>query len=253
MKRVLDSKKAVVFDLDGTLAKSKLPIDREIAKLLGRLTRKKKVAVIGGGKFQRFWEQVLLPLQQGGARFENLFLFPTNGAMLYHYRNAWKKVYEQDLTGGEVQKIKKVFTVALKKAGFVYPSRRYGIPIENRRTQVTFSALGQNAPLPAKMRWNRREDTRPLIARVLKKLLPGFEISIGGLTSIDVTKKGIDKAYAVRRLMKILRVSKKDVVFVGDALFPGGNDYSVKSTGVECICVKNPAKTKRILTEAFRA
>jgi HAD superfamily hydrolase (TIGR01484 family) len=247
MKNALRAKRVVVFDLDGTLVKSKLPLDRSMAVFLSRLLRNKKAAIIGGGKFGLFEKQLLEHLHGARANFENLFLFPTNGSSLFRYRNGWRKVYELRLSKSEIKKVKTAFAIALIMTGFERPAHSYGHVIENRRTQVTFSALGQKAPLAIRKRWNRTEDTRPRIARVLRELLPKFEVSIGGLTSIDVTKKGIDKAYAIRKLMKMLKVQKRDVLFVGDALFPGGNDYSAKSTGVMCIRVKNLTETKRVI------
>ena len=151
------------------------------------------------------------------------------------------------LTADEAQRIKRALGLALAAVHFKYPKRKFGVLIENRGTQITFSALGQRAPLPLKGKWNRDSDIRPKITQALKKLLPDFEVREGGLTSIDVTKKGIDKGYAVRRLMKILRMRKEDLVFIGDALFPGGNDYSVKKTGILCVRVSNPDETKEVI------
>ena len=37
------------------------------------------------------------------------------------------------------------------------------------------------------------------------------------------------------------------MIFIGDALFLGGNDYWVKQTGVVSIGVREPHETKRII------
>ncbi len=37
------------------------------------------------------------------------------------------------------------------------------------------------------------------------------------------------------------------MLFVGDALFPGGNDYPAKATGVDSIEVRDPNETKRVI------
>lgn len=251
MRNILEGKEAVVFDLDGTLAKSKQPIDRKMARLLLWLIKKKKVAVIGGGKISLFRRQFFRFFASSRANLGNLYLFPTNGAALYRYKNSWRKVYEVRLTRNEIRRVKKFFYNTLLMAGFTYPERRFGSLIENRGTQVTFSALGQRAPLWLKEKWNRDSDIRPKIMRALKKLLPDFEIREGGLTSIDVTKKGIDKGYAVLNFLKILRLSKNNVVFIGDALFPGGNDYSVKRAGVRCVKVSGPEETGRIIRKSL--
>jgi hypothetical protein len=70
---------------------------------------------------------------------------------------------------------------------------------------------------------------------------------MGGTTSIDVTKPGIDKAYGIRKLRDILGISIEEMIFVGDAIFPGGNDYPPKEIGVPSICVRDTHETKRVV------
>jgi hydroxymethylpyrimidine pyrophosphatase-like HAD family hydrolase len=70
---------------------------------------------------------------------------------------------------------------------------------------------------------------------------------MGGATSVDVTKPGIDKAYGIRKLRDTLGIAINDMIFVGDALFPGGNDYPAEEAGVVSIRVKNPHESKRVI------
>jgi phosphomannomutase len=247
MKSTPKGKSVIVFDLDGTLAKSKLPLDREMARLLAGLTQKKKVAVIGGGRFSLFRRQIIEPMKESGPVFGNLFLFPTSGAAFYRYSRGWHLVYRLKLGRNEAGRIRKAFKAALNKAGFKYPKKIYGAAIENRGTQVTFSAAGQLAPLSVKKKWNRESDIRPKIMKELTRLLPGFGIRSGGLTSIDVTKKGVNKGSTAEKFMKIIGVPKKSILFIGDAIFPGGNDYAAFEAGFDCMKVKNPEDTKKII------
>ena len=82
---------------------------------------------------------------------------------------------------------------------------------------------------------------------MLAPMIPGFSVRLGGATSIDVTKPGIDKAYGIRKLQDILGIPINEMIFVGDALFPGGNDYPAEQAGVESIRVKDPHETKRVI------
>jgi hypothetical protein len=82
---------------------------------------------------------------------------------------------------------------------------------------------------------------------MLEKLIPEFSIRMGGATSIDVTKPGIDKAYGIGKLRDILHLSLKEMVYIGDALFPGGNDYPVEEAGVVSILVKGPEDTNLVI------
>jgi hydroxymethylpyrimidine pyrophosphatase-like HAD family hydrolase len=70
---------------------------------------------------------------------------------------------------------------------------------------------------------------------------------MGGTTSIDVTKPGIDKAYGIRKLRDILGIAIDEMIFIGDAIFPGGNDYPPKEIGVLSICVRDVHETKRVI------
>ncbi len=241
------NKKLIVFDLDSTLAESKLPIDSEMKNLIAGLLRKKEVAVIGGGSWEKFNEQILSPLD-GGAELGNLYLFPTNAAAFYKYDGGkWKLVYRENLSSGEKEKIEKSINKSLIDAGFKKPGKLYGEEIEDRGTEITFSALGQKAPLSEKETWDPDHKKRELIANYLEKYLPEFSVKIAGTTSIDVTRKGVDKAYGIKQMEKYLGVPKTDMLYVGDSTFPGGNDYPAKETGVETLQVSGPGETKKII------
>ena len=238
-------KKLIVFDLDGTLAESKSPLDPEMAALLHELLGIVKVAVISGGDWPQFERQVVskLPHDQ---RLANLSLLPTCGTKFYQYSGDWKKLYEEDFTADERKKIISSLNKALTVEGFK-PEKLWGEQIEDRGSQITFSALGQQAPLEEKNKWDPDYSKRKRIKAILDGLIPEFSVRIGGSTSIDVTKPGIDKAYGIRKLRDLLHVSLKEMIYVGDALFPGGNDYAAEQAGVDCIPVKSPDETKRVI------
>ena len=239
--------KVAMFDLDGTLAKSKQPVDAAGLRLLAALTRKMPVVVVGGGKKELFWRQIVRPISRFNPDLRNLRIMPTNGASLYLWRKRWVKMYELRLTRAEGRRIREAVKIALKRIGFKSPGRRYGNIIEDRGAQITFSALGQGAPLPAKEAWNRRSDIRLRLLKELRRLLPDLDSHVAGLTSIDITRRGIDKSYAVKRAEKHFHVKKNEMLFVGDAIFPGGNDYPAKKAGIPCLRVNGPEETKRII------
>ena len=92
-------KKLVVFDLDGTLAPSKSPIDAEMAEMIDKLLSIIKVAIISGGDWEQFQKQVLAHLA-GDKRLKNLSLLPTCGTRFYKYDQGWDKtaLFEKTLT-----------------------------------------------------------------------------------------------------------------------------------------------------------
>ena len=250
-------KNLIIFDLDGTLAESKQPMDSEMTGLLTRLLEHKKVAVISGGSFEQFTRQFLPELEKiektvanttAPFSFLNLFLLPTSGSAMYIFKkNAWKMEYSHHLSPAEKEKIYAAFKEALEKSGEKLPEKHYGDVAEDRGDQITFSADGQSAPIEVKAQWDPTEKKRLHIVSFLKPILPDFSIGIGGMTSIDVTKKGIDKAFGVRKICEYLKIPISNAVYVGDALFPGGNDYSARASGVECIEVTNVKETKNLI------
>ncbi len=60
---------------------------------------------------------------------------------------------------------------------------------------------------------------------------------IGGTTSTDVTLPGIDKAFGMTKLIEAIEISKDEILFIGDKLEEGGNDYPVKAMGIDSIAV----------------
>ena len=238
-------KKLIVFDLDGTLAESKSSLDAEMATLLHDLLGVVKVAVISGGDWPQFEKQLLANLPVND-RLVDLSILPTCGTKFYQYTGEWKKIYSEDFTAAEKEKILTSMNKALEVAGFK-PEKVWGEVIEDRGSQITFSALGQQAPLAEKNKWDPDFNKRKKIKSILDPLIPGFSVRMGGATSIDVTKFGIDKAYGIRKLRDLLGISIDEMIFVGDAIFPGGNDYPAKEAGVVCISVSGPNETKPVI------
>lgn len=238
-------KKLIVFDLDGTLAESKAALDGEMAALLSALLGMRQVAVISGGDWPQFEKQLLAHLPHDDNR-ENLSLLPTCGTKFFRYAGAWEKIYAEDFTADETKQIIGSFQQALETTGFKV-AKIWGETIEDRGSQITFSALGQEAPLAAKKQWDPDFTKRQQIKVILDKLIPAFSVRLGGTTSIDVTQPGIDKAYGIRKLRDTLGIAIDEMIFIGDALFPGGNDYPAKEAGVVSIQVRDPAETKRVI------
>ena len=242
-------KKIIVFDLDGTLAESKQSLDSETSRLLGELLDHKKVAIITGGGFPQLEKQVIGKIDFNPERFKNLYIFPTKGAMMFDFDGKnWKKVYEKPLTEEGKKKIRDAFDKVYKEVDFL-PKDHYGDVLEDRGSQFTFSALGQDAPVELKKVWDPDASKRKILKKHLDKYLPNFAVEIGGTTSIDITQKSIDKAYAIEKICEYLDLKIDEVLFIGDAIFEGGNDYSVIKTSVENIDVDNYNETKKIIKD----
>lgn len=239
------TKKLFVFDLDGTLAESKSAVSGDVAGLLYDLLGVMKVAVISGGGWPQFERQLLENLP-GDDRFENLFLLPTCGTQFFRFVGGWTRIYSEDLNDQERQLIVSSLHKALEQSGEAV-AKIWGAAIEDRGSQITLSVLGQEAPLSEKEKWDPDFTKREKIAAILRPLLPAFAINMGGTTSIDVTKPGIDKAYGIGKLREHLGFSLSEMLFAGDAIFVGGNDYPVQEAGVDSIQVRDPRETAHVI------
>ncbi len=240
-------KRLVAFDLDGTLALSKQPLKDDMAATLGRLLAVAEVAVISGGDWPQFEKQVVSRLP-ADAQVSRLWIMPTTGSKLYRAPDGktWAAVYADNFDEAESRKIRDALTKAVHDAGLT-GEKIWGEQIEDRGSQVTFSGLGQEAPLDAKSAWDPDLKKRQSLQKTLRGELPELSINLGGSTSIDITRKGVDKAYAMHRLAKESDIPVEEMLFLGDATYPGGNDAPVPEAGIDTVTVRDATETLAVV------
>ena len=231
-------KKLIAFDLDDTLSITKSEISDRMSELLGKLIEKYDVCVITGGRFEQIDKQVMKRLDVSPHILNRLHLMPTCGTRYYRYSeldDKWVLQYSEDLTKEQKTNIVKALESVAKEMG-LWCDNPAGAIIEDRYSQITLSALGQDATPADKYAWAKEfKDIRPVFRDKVAELLPDLEVRIGGTTSTDVTKPGIDKAYGMQKLIDAIDISKDEILFIGDKLQEGGNDYPVKSMGIDTI------------------
>jgi phosphomannomutase len=247
-------KKIIAFDLDGTLAPSKSPAPDRMIELLDKLLDKAEGCVISGGKFAQFEKQLLSNLQVPPEKLEHLHIMPTCGTRYFRFKSdKWHEIYAENFSSQEKQQI----VTALNK-GFddlkMREEKTWGETIEDRDSQITFSVLGQDIVdelgqegVKMKEAWDPDDKKKQRLRDYIAPLIPNFEVRVGGVTSIDVTKKGIDKAYGMRKLVEILGSSNDEVLFIGDRIREGGNDYPVKLMGIDCIQIASWQETALVV------
>ncbi|MDA1079217.1 MAG: HAD-IIB family hydrolase [bacterium] len=246
-KDLMAGKKLVSFDADGTLVESKTKMSPTMVGLFNSLLEKYFVNVISGGKYQIFEENVLEEISSDPKLLSNLTLSPTCGTVMYINENeTWKICYKDALDPDVAEEIIRAIEYAMEKIGH-NPTETFGDIIENRETQITFSALGQKAPLALKEAWDPDQKIRHRMIEFMKEQLSNLDIKIGGTTSIDVTKAGINKAFGVKKLMEHYGLGVQEVLFVGDALFEGGNDKPVSDMGVLSVQVNSVTECEELI------
>lgn len=250
---MLPTQKIISFDLDGTLTVSKSPITPEMAELVKELAKKIKVIIISGGGFKQFQTQFLSPFHDDESMspfIHNLTLLPTNGSQMYEYdeiKKEWQLTNKEPFDEKVKTRAKKLLQEIIDSGLYDIPPNPIGEIIEDRDTQITFTPNGQNAPIEIKRLWDPDRKKREEIREKIAPKLPEIDILINGSSSIDILSKGFNKAVGLERLLNKMGLKKSDVIYVGDALFPGGNDYSVFEAGFDTIAVKDPEETESII------
>lgn len=229
--------KLVAFDLDDTLAPSKSPLPARMDVALRSLLDHVEVCIISGGQMGQFRTQVLDNLHATDEELSRLHLMPTCGTRYYRYEDgAWVERYAHDLDPEVAARAIDSLERHARELG-LWESNPWGNIIEDRGSQITFSALGQEAPLEAKRAWDPTGEKKAALRDAVAPLLPELEVRSGGSTSVDITLKGVDKAYGMTRLAEVTGIALEEMLFIGDRLDPEGNDYPVKALGVPCQAV----------------
>lgn len=243
-------RQVIAFDLDDTLAVTKSPMSDRMGELLVKILEKYDVCIISGGKFEQFKIQVVDRLEASNQLLSRLHLMPTCGTRYYRHdeiANEWKMIYAEDLTTEEKKEIIRVLEECAKETG-LWEEKPYGEIIEDRGSQVTYSALGQQAPPEKKYEWAEKNDAaKKALRQMVADRLPQLEVRLGGTTSVDITRIGIDKAYGMNKLIQALEIDKSGILFIGDKLMEGGNDYPVKAMGIDTVAVDGWEETAFVL------
>ncbi len=250
---MLPNKKIISFDIDGTVTVSKRPITGEMADLIKKLLKQKMVIAIAGGSFEQLQTQFLPPFLNDDSIapfIHNFILLPTSGSQRYEYDEINKKwiLTDKEPLNEEVKdRAKRLLQKVIDSPEYGIPPNPIGEIIEDRDTQITFTPNGQQAPVELKLQFDPDRKKREKIRDMLEPELPEVSILINGVSSIDILPKGFSKAVGLTRFLNKEGINKSDVIFIGDAIFPGGNDYSVYEAGFETISVKGPDETAAIM------
>jgi phosphomannomutase len=241
-------KKLIAFDMDGTLAPSKSTMQPRIIELFIKLLNKYEVCVISGAKYELFEHQMLQHMPDDPEVLKHLHMMPTSGTRYYSYEPAsssWKLEYAEDFTADQKQQIVAALAQGLEQSGYAV-EQTYGETIEDRESQITLSILGQDIVaqlgdegVEIKEAWDPDGSKKLAIRAIVAPLIPDFEVRAAGATSIDVTRPGIDKAYGMHKIIELNNLTKEDILFMGDKIMEGGNDYPVEQMGIDCIAVRS--------------
>ncbi len=226
---------AVLFDMDGTLTRSKSEIAPEVFYALVSLGRRVPVGIVSGATREQILAQI--------PHFEILpeaYVLAQNGNDTQDVSG--KKIWRNELTAEEKGKIREHVVRISNMTGSVVDDATY----EDRGCQISYSFVGHNAPINDKERFDPDRHKRKKILASAPFEASGLMATIGGTTCLDYTRGDCTKGENVRRLMR--EYGWQSVLYLGDALSEGGNDSTVIG-----VCqtreVSGPRETLSIIRE----
>jgi HAD superfamily hydrolase (TIGR01484 family) len=239
--------KAVLFDLDETLAPSFQAPSAEMIQALSTLDTSLPLAIISGAGFDRIKRDVLDRILNISDKF---FVFPNSASQGYvHHNGTWQAVFNHTLSAEERAHIQRAIASCTQELSVARDIVHFGEQIIDREAQIAWTLVGVDAPPEIKKQWDPTGAKRAAIVAYLTPHLLGFDMLIGGASTIDITRKNINKAYGVQWLSQELGIPAPEMLYVGDALYEGGNDAVVIPTGIQTRMVTSPTETQEIINE----
>jgi hypothetical protein len=225
------------FDLDKTLAKSRSPMDPANQEIFERLCARVDVVVVSGGSLAQIKEQVT-------SRFDGkYFLLPQSGNQAIDLSGI--ELWNDLLSEEQVLVINNF--VALLRKHFNLTVRDESDIVENRGAQISYSVIGFHEDIEKKYAFDPDDRKRqaalaafPAEVAALRSI--GVDVTPAGTTVFNFIPLGKHKGFNIERLLQREHWNKEDCVYVGDALFPGGNDETVIGV-IPTHAVKNPEET----------
>lgn len=215
--------KHLFFDVDNTITRSKSPITPEHEAMFVELSKTHDMVIVSGSKQTDIWGRFT------DASKGTFYTLAQNGNCAFdtEKNELWKRLLTDAQKGAIYTFIEKV------RAHTRPPVSNEDDLIEDRGCQIAFSFIGHHEKIDIKERFDPDFSVRKKVLTDLRleveNLSNNFniEISIGGTTNLDIYEKGKNKGFNSRALCELNGWDMNDCLYFGDALFPGGNDYTV--------------------------
>ncbi|MAF99209.1 MAG: hypothetical protein CMH61_01215 [Nanoarchaeota archaeon] len=240
-----ENKKIIMADVDDTTCDSCQLISEPMAQQISTMIQNGYTfAFISGTDSENLMKMISSKVKE-----EHHILGATGTNYTYVKNGLTEEQYSQLLTGEQKNLIFSAVNSMIEEFS-LEPATSREDQIMDRGSQITLSTLGRNAPSIVKAAYDPDGNKRKRMVTYLRQFLSSevFDIHIGGTTSVDITQKGTDKEKGIREFLAFHNYDAKDVIYFGDKIYPGGNDYAALRI-VDCISVKNPEETLLRLKE----
>lgn len=241
-------KTLVLFDVDGTLTKSRLQIEQPMINCLQKLKKVDNVhiGIVGGSNLNKQIEQL-------GQEIIDQFkwVFSENGLVAFENGKMFHSNSILDTLGEN--KVQKLINTIFKYMSSLEIPKKRGNFIEFRTGMINCSPVGRSCSQDERMefyeydnKFNIRKDMSKYLGEELKDF--NLSYSLGGQISIDIFPKGWDKTYC----LQFVRDKYDEILFYGDKTTEGGNDFEIyNSNETESYCVTSPEHTIELLNKRF--
>ena len=234
--------KHIFFDLDNTLTPSKSLIEEHHVPILRKLIDRADVIVVSGHGDKDIRKH-LRPELEG-----KYFTLGQNGncAKLKDGTILWNNslsTSQKEAVIGFIEKARKHLGFQVKDENDI---------IDDRDSQIAFSLIGHHENKAVKDAFDPDHAKRRKLLKELKDDVERLEqenkieMRTGGTTAIDIFQFGKNKGYNVGEFLIAMHWEKDDCLYIGDALFPGGNDETVIGV-IPTHAVKNHVETYEFL------
>lgn len=205
-----------IFDMDGTLTPPRKPMEEKFEKKFLPWVKENKTFIVTGSDMNKIKEQISNEMIEA---FTGIY-----SSMGNEFWCGQKRLEHNDFTPPS----QLIADLEKFRAQTAYPYTLFGNYIERRTGMLNFSVIGRDCPYEEREKyydWDSTHHEREKIQQILLTKYHGFEVSIGGMISMDIIKKGFGKDQVAQKLR--LKYPDEQIVFFGDKTFEGGNDYAL--------------------------
>ncbi len=240
-------KRIIIADVDETICESCQQISPEMAEQINNMVASGYTfAFISGTKAEDLQNMISSRVN------ETHHILATTGTKYVLMENETRStIYNCSLSQNEKEEILLALDKLIQQYQIISLTTKED-QVQDRDSQITLSAIGRHASSELKAKYDTDGSKRQVWIWFLKGLLgEKYDFKIGGTTSLDITQKGLDKEWGIRKFLKHHNLNSEQVLFMGDKIYPGGNDYPATKV-VDCLAVKSPKDTLDKLKTIFK-
>ncbi len=206
-------KRIFMFDIDGTLTPPRQPMTEEMAEMFKGFCERNRVILVTGSDMSKVVEQVPKEIRD---LVEGIYTCSGNA-----YTVKDRVVYENEFEPPE-----ELIVLLEDWKNYSHYPVKTGRHLEYRDGMLNYSTVGRNCTQQQREdyeHWDAENGERKILRERILHMFPSLDCAIGGQISIDIYPRGLDKSQSYHRVKG--ENPNHAIIFCGDRLMPGGNDY----------------------------